>query len=117
MGKICIIDARQHIFRAWINNALKGCAMEFAKITANGQITLPVQVRKILNLKDGDKVMFTEKEGRVFVENPTKSAIAEAQKAFAGLADELGLKTDEDVVTLCKEVRQEMWETRHANHA
>jgi len=29
--------------------------MELAKITTKGQITLPIQIRKILNLKDGDK--------------------------------------------------------------
>jgi AbrB family looped-hinge helix DNA binding protein len=91
--------------------------MELAKITYNGQITLPVQIRKKLCLKDGDKILFMERDGKIFVENPTKLAILEAQEAFAGLADELGLKTDEDVVSLCKEVRREMWEKSHAHHA
>jgi len=82
--------------------------MELAKITAKGQITLPIQIRKKLNLKDGDKVLFMEKEGKIIIDNPTKLAILEAQEAFAGLAEELGLKTEEDVVRLCKEVRKEM---------
>ena len=84
--------------------------MELAKITTKGQITLPVQIRKKLNLKDGDKVLFMEKDGKIIIDNPTKLAILEAQEAFAGLAEELGLKTEEDVVKLCKEVRKEMLE-------
>ena len=31
--------------------------MELAKITSKGQITIPIAIRKILNLKDGDKVI------------------------------------------------------------
>jgi len=51
-----------------------------------------------------------------FVENPTQPAILEAQEAFAGLADELGLKTEDDVVNLCREVRKENWEKQYAHH-
>ena len=90
--------------------------MELAKITTNGQITLPLQIRKRLNLKDGDKVLFLEKDGQIIIDNPAKSAILEAQEAFAGLADELGLKTEEDVIQLCKKVRKERWEKNHADH-
>ena len=90
--------------------------MELVKITSKGQITIPVQIRKILGVKDGDKVLFTEKDGKVVIDNPTKLAILEAQEAFAGLAEELGLRTEEDVVKLCKEVRKEMWEKNYANN-
>jgi len=90
--------------------------MEVAKITTKGQITLPIQIRKKLNLKEGDKVVFLEKNGEIIVDNPTKSAILEAQNAFAGLAEELGLKTEEDVVELCKNARKEMWEKNNANN-
>jgi AbrB family looped-hinge helix DNA binding protein len=58
--------------------------MEIAKITANGQITLPAQIRKKLRLKDGDKVAFIEKDGKIIVDNPTRLAILEAREAFAG---------------------------------
>jgi len=82
--------------------------MELAKITAKGQITIPVQIRKMLNLKVGDKVVFITDGGKVVMENSTRLAIREAQEAFTGLAEELGLKTEEDVVALVKEVRKEM---------
>lgn len=84
--------------------------MELAKITSKGQITLPIAIRRQLNLKDGDKVAFIEENGQYIIINPTKLAILNAQEAFAGLADELGLKTEDDVINLCREVRKEMWE-------
>ena len=71
----------------------------------------------MLNLKDGDKVVFFANDGKVVMENSTRLAIREAQQAFAGLAEELGLKTEEDVVNLVKEVRQEIWEKKNANNA
>ena len=90
--------------------------MELAKITSKGQITIPVQVRKMLGVKDGDKVVFWNDGNRIIIENSTRLAIKEAQNAFEGLAEELNLNTEEDVITLCKEVRKEMWENQHANN-
>jgi len=90
--------------------------MELAKITTKGQITIPVQIRRLLNLKDGDKVVFMKDGNKVIMENSTKLAIKEAQTSFAGLAEELGLKTDEDVINLCREVRKEKWEKNNANN-
>jgi len=43
-------------------------------------------------------------------------AIENAQQAFAGEAERLGLKREEDVVKLVKEVRKEMWERCNANN-
>lgn len=82
--------------------------MELAKITTKGQITIPVQIRKMLGLKDGDKVVFMSDGGRVIIENSTKLALREVQEAFVGVAEELGLKTEQDVVDLIKQVRQEV---------
>lgn len=90
--------------------------MELAKITSKGQITIPIQIRKMLNLKDGDKVVFLTDGGKVIMENPTRLAIKEAQEAFEGLAEELGLKSEDDVVNLVKEVRKELWEKKHADN-
>ncbi|ADY56695.1 transcriptional regulator, AbrB family [Syntrophobotulus glycolicus DSM 8271] len=90
--------------------------MELAKITSKGQITIPIQIRKMLNLKDGDKVVFMTEGGRVIMENPTRLAVKEAQEAFEGLAEELGLKSEDDVINLVKEVRKELWEKKHADN-
>ena len=40
--------------------------MELAKITMRGQITIPKMIRKRLGVKDGDKVIFMEENGRRF---------------------------------------------------
>jgi hypothetical protein len=47
--------------------------------------------------------------------NPLRLAIEDAQKAFVGEAKRLGLKNEEDVVALVKEVRQDMWEEQSAD--
>lgn len=90
--------------------------MELAKITSKGQITIPVQIRKKLNLKEGDKVAFITEGNKIVLENSTKLAIKEAQRTFEGLAEELGLETEEDVVNLVKEVRKEIWEKKYVNN-
>lgn len=81
--------------------------MELAKITTKGQITIPIHIRKKLNLKDGDKVIFLELNGNVVMENSTKVALREVQEAFTGEAERLGIETEEDVVELIKQYRKE----------
>ena len=90
--------------------------MELAKITTRGQITLPAEIRKKLGVKDGDKVIFLEENGRVVIENAAMIAIRNAQNAFIGEAERLGLETEQDVVDMVKEVRREMWEENHARN-
>ena len=79
--------------------------MELAKITSKGQITLPIAIRRALNLKDGDKIAFIEKAGQYIIVNPTMLAIAQLQSSFDGFAEENGLETEDDMVALVKEVR------------
>ncbi len=86
--------------------------MELAKITTKGQITIPIHIRKKLNLKDGDKVIFIEENGRVVMENSTKVALREVQDAFSGEAERVGLETEDDVVDMVKQFRKEKLEKR-----
>lgn len=81
--------------------------MELAKITSKGQITLPMSIRKDLNLKDGNKVAFIEKDGVYILINPLSLAIKEVRKSFKGEAEKLGLKNEEDVAEMIKDVRKE----------
>jgi AbrB family looped-hinge helix DNA binding protein len=90
--------------------------MELAKVTIRGQITIPIEIRKKLNIKDGDKVVFLEENGKIIMENSAMLALREIQDAFKGEAERLGLKDEQDVVNLVKEVRKEMWKERHADH-
>jgi len=90
--------------------------MELAKITTQGQITIPAEIRKKLGVKDGDKVIFLEENGRIILENAVMIALRNAQNAFAGEAERLGLNTDQDVVDMVKEVRREEWEKNSARN-
>jgi len=59
--------------------------MNLAKVSANGQITVPVEIRRALKLKEGDKMLFFKKEnGEIVVNNTSLVAIGEAQQAVAG---------------------------------
>jgi len=90
--------------------------MELAKITSKGQITLPINIRRALKLKDGDKVAFVELDGQYVLANPAMLAIQQLQSAFEGFAEDNDLRTEDDVVALVKEVRTERKRT-DADHA
>ncbi|MDR1536958.1 MAG: AbrB/MazE/SpoVT family DNA-binding domain-containing protein [Clostridiales bacterium] len=90
--------------------------MEVAKITSRGQITIPIDIRKRLGVKEGDKVIFIEDGNNIVVANAAKIAFANMRSAFAGEAERLGLEDEQDVVNLVDEVREEMWNERYANN-
>lgn len=80
--------------------------MNLAKLSANGQITVPAEVRRCLGLKSGDKILFFQNEdGEIVLSNASATAIRKAQVAFAGLAEKLGVKDEDDVQALVDEVR------------
>ena len=80
--------------------------MNLAKISSNGQITVPIEIRRALGLKSGDKILFFEKpDGEVVITNASTNAIRKAQRAFEGAADSMGIKDEDDVQTLIDEVR------------
>lgn len=81
--------------------------MEIAKVTSKGQITIPIEIRKKLGLKEGSKVLFLEEAGRIYLADSSMEALREAQIAFAGEAERLGLKNEEDLVAMVKEIRKE----------
>lgn len=88
--------------------------MELAKITTRGQITIPVEIRRKLGVKDGDKVIFLEKNGDVIMGNAAMIAFKTAQEALVGEAERLGLSTEQDVVNMVKEIRREVGEDKQA---
>lgn len=81
--------------------------MELAKVTSKGQITIPAEIRRKMGLKTGDKVLFVEDGEKVIMINATMEAFREAQAVFAGEAERAGLKDEDDVVKMIKELRKE----------
>ena len=80
--------------------------MNLAKLSSNGQITVPIEIRRALGLKSGDKILFFEKpDGEVVITNASTNAIRKAQRAFEGAADSMGVKNEDDVQELIDEVR------------
>lgn len=80
--------------------------MNLAKLSSNGQITVPIEIRRALGLKSGDKILFFEKpDGEVVITNASTNAIRKAQRAFEGAADSMGVKNEDDVQALIDEVR------------
>ena len=81
--------------------------MELAKLTSKGQVTIPVEIRRKLGVKNGDKILFIEESGKIYMMKSSMDALREAQRAFAGEAERLGLKNDDDVMDMIKEFREE----------
>ena len=80
--------------------------MNLAKISANGQITVPVEIRRQLGLKSGDKILFLQKQnGEIVVRNASAASIRKAQAAFGGAADALGVTGEDDIQALVDEAR------------
>ena len=66
--------------------------MNLAKVSANGQITVPVEIRRLLGLRSGDKVLFFQRQdGDVVISNASAQALRKAQLAFVGAAEEMGI--------------------------
>ncbi|GHV19414.1 AbrB family transcriptional regulator [Clostridia bacterium] len=90
--------------------------MDVARISSKGQVTIPIEIRRRLGLKEGDKVVFTEQNDNIVLLNSNRLAWRELQKAFEGAAEEAGFKDEQDVVDFCKEVRREMWDNSHGHN-
>ena len=80
--------------------------MNLAKVSANGQVTVPVDIRRKLNLKEGDKIIFFERsDGEIVINNASATAIINAQKAFEGAAKDFNVSLEDDVQGLVDKVR------------
>jgi len=92
--------------------------MDMARISIRGQVTIPISIRKMLGLKEGDKVVFAEKNGDIVLLNSNRLAFEEFQRDMAGEAARVGWTSERDAVDFCKEIRREMWEeSQHDRNA
>ena len=96
--------------------------MNVARVSANGQITVPVEIRRALRLEQGDKVLFFKKDnGEIVVSNTSSvalqdnenkasilnAAIERFSKAMEGEWEKAGIHTEEDLLAFVKEARRE----------
>lgn len=80
--------------------------MELAKVTSKGQITIPLMIRNLLQLKTGDKVFFEKSRGKVYITNASHITLANVQTQMQGEAEKAGFQTEDDVVAYIKELRK-----------
>ena len=67
---------------------------------------MPVEIRRLLGLKSGDKILFCQKQdGKIVMSNASSQAIRKAQAAFTGVAEDMGIYSEDDVQALVDEVR------------
>ena len=80
--------------------------MELAKVTSKGQITIPLMIRKLLQLKAGDKVFFEENKGKIYIKNASQITLSNIQNQMKGEAKKAGFQSEDDVVSYIKELRK-----------
>ena len=80
--------------------------MNLAKLTSAGQITVPVEIRRLLRLRTGDKILFTQNEtGEIVIGNASVNAIQKAQTAMSGVAESLDNPSEDEIQSWVSEVR------------
>lgn len=80
--------------------------IEIAKLSQQGQVTVPREIRNALDLRLGDKLAFiSDEKGHYLLANASLLALETAQKDFEGAAEEAGVKDEEELLKLIKENR------------
>ena len=96
--------------------------MNVAKVSANGQITMPVEIRRALRLNVGDKVLFFRKDnGEIVIRNTANinmqenenkasilyTALERLNIAMEGEWEKAGIYSEDDLLSFVKEARRE----------
>lgn len=87
---------------------MQNIIVDNAKVMPKGQITLPKDIRSFLRLATGDRVTLVCEGDKVIMMNSVVYAMKTLQLAMTGEAEKAGLTSDEDVVDLVSDVREEI---------
>ena len=89
--------------------------LEMSTVSSKGQITIPANVRRAIGVGTGDKILFVRRDdGTVSLFNQNMVALRAAMDAFAGAAAEAGVAGEDDLSSLVREARAEMWAEHNA---
>ena len=86
---------------------MENIIVDNAKVMAKGQITLPKDIREALGVSAGDRVTLIKQNNQVLMMNSALYAMNILQKSMEGEAEKAGLKSDDDVVNMITEMRNE----------
>ena len=79
-----------------------------AKVMSKGQITIPKDIRELLGLSCGDRVTFiVDGNNGVRLVNSAAYAMQLLQDGMSGAAEKAGLSSEEDVMAMISEMRNE----------
>lgn len=78
-----------------------------AKVMAKGQVTIPKDVRDVLGVASGDRVTFVVEGNTVRIVNSAVYAMQMLQQEMDGEAERTDLTSEDDVMALVKELRNE----------
>lgn len=78
-----------------------------AKVMAKGQITIPKDVRDVLGVTSGDRITFIVEGNSVRIVNSAVYAMQMLQQEMSGEAELTGLTSEEDVMALVADLRNE----------
>ena len=81
--------------------------VDYAKVMAKGQITIPKDVREVLGVASGDRVTFVVEGNVVRIVNSAVYAMQMLQQEMAGEAERTGLASEDDVMALVNGLRHE----------
>ena len=76
-----------------------------AKVMAKGQVTIPKDVRDVLGVSSGDRIVFVVDGSNVRIFNSAVYAMQIFQQEMVGEAERTGLTTEEDIQELVDEIR------------
>ncbi len=86
---------------------LENAFVDNAKVMAKGQVTIPKDVREVLGAASGDRISFIVEGSTVRVVNSAIYAMQTLQREMEGEADRSGLTSDNNIMALVKELRNE----------
>lgn len=86
---------------------LANAFVDNAKVMAKGQVTIPKDVREVLGVTSGDRISFIVEGSTIRIVNSAIYAMQMLQSEMAGEAERAGIASDDDVMALVKEVRNE----------
>lgn len=96
-----------HISERWCIIMSVNAFVDNAKVMAKGQITIPKDVRDVLGVSNGDRVTFIVEGNTVRIVNSAVYAMQVLQQEMTGEAERTGLTSEDDVVALVRELRNE----------
>lgn len=86
---------------------LANAFIDNAKVMAKGQVTIPKDVRKVLGVSSGDRISFIVEGSTVRIVNSAVYAMQMLQREMSGEAERTSLTSDDDVMALVKDLRNE----------